>query len=52
MTPPEVRQLLTRLVWAENQPSDLFLSWSRWRRRHQAGDRQRHYKLVLSNLLL
>ena len=52
MTPPEVRQLLTRLVWAENQPSDLFLSWSRWRRRRQAGGRQRHYKLVLSNLLL
>ena len=52
MTLAKVRQLLTSLVWTENQPPDLILSWSRWRRRHQAIARQCHYKLGLSNLLL
>ena len=34
MTVPEVRRLLTRLVWTENQPPDFILYWSWWRRRH------------------
>ena len=33
MTVPEVRRLLTRLVWTENQPPDFILYWSWWRRR-------------------
>ena len=36
ITAPEVRRLLTRLVWTENQLPDFILSWSWWRRRHQA----------------
>ena len=52
ITAPEVRRLLTRLVWTENQLPDFILSWSRWRRRHQARARQCHYKRRLSNLRL
>ena len=52
ITAPEVRRLLTRLVWTENQLPDFILSWSRWRRRHQARARQYHYKRRLSNLRL
>ena len=36
MTVPEVRRLLTRLIWTENQLPDLILHWSWWRRLHQA----------------
>ena len=28
MTEPEVRRLLTRLIWNENQPPDFILHWS------------------------
>ena len=52
VTVPEVRRLLTRLVWRENQPPDFILYWSWWRRRHQARARQYHYKRRLSNLRL
>ena len=52
MTVPEVRRLLTRLVWKESQPPDFILYWSWWRRRHQARSRQCHYKRRLSNLRL
>ena len=52
MTVPEVRRLLTRLVWTENQLPDFILSWSWWRRRHQARARQCHYKTRLSHLQL
>ena len=52
ITAPEVRRLLTRLVWTENQLPDFILSWSWWRRRHQARARQCHYKRRLSNLRL
>ena len=52
VTVPEVRRLLTRLVWTENQPPDFILSWSWWRRRHQALARQCHYKTRLSHLQL
>ncbi len=36
VTVPEVRRLLTRLVWRESPPPDFVLYWSWWRRRHQA----------------
>ena len=52
MTVPEVRRLLTRLVWTENKLPDFILSWSLWRRRHQALARQCHYKRRKSNLRL
>ena len=52
MTVPEVRRLLTRLVWAESQPPDFILYWSWWRGRHQARTRQCHYKTRLSHLQL
>ena len=52
VTVPEVRRLLTRLVWTENKLPDLILSWSWWRRRHQALARQCHYKRRKSNLRL
>ena len=38
LTAPEVRRLLTRLVWTENQLPDFILSWSWWRRSHQASE--------------
>ena len=52
LTVPEVRRLLTRLVWTENQPPDFILYWSWWRRRHQARAQHCHYKRRLSNLRL
>ena len=52
MTVPEVRRLLTRLVWTENQLPDFILSWSWWRRSHQARARRCHYKRRLYNLRL
>ena len=36
LTVPEVRRLLTRLVWRADQPANFILSWSLWRRYHQA----------------
>ena len=42
MTVPEVRRLLTRLVWTETKLPDFILSWSWWRRCHQAQARQCH----------
>jgi SRSO17 transposase len=43
-TAPEIRRLLVALVWtAPIQPS-LVLTWSRWRRRHQARARRAHYQ--------
>ena len=52
LTVPEVRRLLTRLVWTESQPPDFILYWSWWRRHHQARARQCHYKRRLPNLRL
>ena len=52
MTVPEVRRLLTRLVWTKNKLPDFILSWSRWRRRHQALARQCHCNRRKSNLRL
>ena len=50
MTVPEVRRLLTRLVWTANHPAELVLSWSLWRRHHQAQARRCHYQRRLSLL--
>ena len=52
LTVLEVRRLLTRLVWTENQPPDFILYWSRWRRRHQARAQRCHCKGYQSNLRL
>ena len=52
VTVPEVRRLLTRLVWTDNQPPDFILYWSWWRRRHQARAQRCHYKRRQSNLRL
>ena len=52
MTAPEVRQMLTRLVWTENQPPDFGLYWSQWRRRHAARAQRCHYKRRLLHLRL
>ena len=48
ITVPEVRRLLTRLVWTVNQPAELVLSWSMWRRYHQTQARRCHYQRRLS----
>ena len=50
LTVPEVRRLLTRLIWTANHPADFVLSWSQWRRKHQARARQCHYQRRLSLL--
>ena len=50
LTVPEVRRLLTRLIWTQNRSADFVLSWSHWRRRHQARAQQSHYQRRLSQL--
>ena len=50
LTVPEVRRLLTRLIWTPNRSADFVLSWSHWRRRHQARAQQSHYQRRLSQL--
>ena len=47
-TVPEVRQLLTRLIWTANHPADFVLSWSQWKRKHQARAKESHYQRRLS----
>jgi hypothetical protein len=44
LTVPEVRRLLVALVWTTPVQPGLVLSWSRWRRRHQARARRAHYQ--------
>ena len=51
LTVPEVRRLLTRLIWTPNRSADFVLSWSQWRRRHQARAQQSHYQRRLSQLV-
>ena len=48
ITIPEVRRLLTHLAWTVNHPAELVLSWSTWRRHHQAQARRCHYQRRLS----
>ncbi len=50
LTVPEVRRLLTRLIWTPNRSAGFVLSWSHWRRRHQARAQQSHYQRRLSQL--
>jgi hypothetical protein len=50
LTVPEVRRLLIALVWATPPPLMHSLSWSIWRRRHQARARRCHYKRRLERL--
>ena len=50
LTVAEVRRLLTRLVWKVNYSPDFVLSWSLWRRHHQAQARRCHYQRRLSLL--
>ena len=47
---PEVRRLLTRLIWTPNRPADFVLYWSQWIRRHQARAQQSHYQSRLAQL--
>ena len=44
LTVPEVRRLLWRLVWQAPVTTESVLSWSGWRRRHQARARHFHIK--------
>jgi hypothetical protein len=43
-TVPEVRRLLWRLMWATTTTSCEIVTWSHWRRRHQAHARQCHWR--------
>lgn len=40
---PEIRHLVTALIWHLHPHPDQVLHWSRWRRRHQARARRSHY---------
>jgi hypothetical protein len=44
LTVPEVRRLLVRPLWSRPPDVDEVLSWSEWRRAHQALARRCHYK--------
>ena len=44
LTVPEVRRLLTRLIWHVPPTPAHTLAWSYWRRRHQARARRCHYQ--------
>ena len=50
LTVPQVRRLLTRLIWTVRHPADFALSWSQWRRMHQARAQKYHYQRWLSLL--
>ena len=56
LTVPEVRRLLTRLVWTANQPAGFVLAWCRWTQRRQATAQRCHYqrrlKMLASHLRL
>ena len=43
LTVPEVRRLLAHLIWQQPPEITAVLSWSHWRRRHQARARRCHY---------
>jgi hypothetical protein len=50
LTVPEVHRLLIRLLWNDLPSQTFTLSWSRWRRRHQARARHFHYRTRLARL--
>lgn len=52
LTVPEVRHLLSRLIWGSLPAQEHVLSWSRWRRRHQARAKYYHYRARLARLNL
>ena len=52
VTVPEVRRLLWRLLWAAPPWPAQVLSWSTWRRRHQARARRCHYRRRLNRLAI
>jgi len=43
LTVPEVRRLLSKLIWNRPATPTAVLGWSLWRRRHQARARRFHY---------
>jgi hypothetical protein len=44
VTVPEARRLLVGLLWSRLPALEEILSWSEWRRAHQALARRYHYK--------
>jgi hypothetical protein len=40
---PEIRHLITCLVWPPEHDPQRVLGWSHWRRKHQARARRCHY---------
>jgi hypothetical protein len=44
VTEPEVRRLLTAIVWPHLSDQQRALLWSTWRRHHQAIARRCHYR--------
>jgi hypothetical protein len=40
----EIRRLLNALIWIPVHAIDTVLTWSYWRRRHQARARRCHYE--------
>ena len=44
LTVPEVRRLLWWLVWRRLPTDEEVVSWSGWRRRHQAQAKRCHYQ--------
>src|SRR5262249_47650873 len=44
LTVPEVRRLLSGVVWRALAPVEHVLAWSRWRRHHQAVAKRCHYR--------
>jgi hypothetical protein len=46
----EIRRLLNALIWIPIHAIDTVLTWSHWRRRHQARARRSHYETRTSRL--
>jgi len=44
LTEPEVRRLLIAIVWPRLTTIEQALTWSTWRRRHQATAQRCHYR--------
>jgi hypothetical protein len=44
LTEPEVRRLMLAIVWPVMSDPERALTWSVWRRRHQAVARRSHYR--------
>jgi hypothetical protein len=50
LTVPEVRRLLTRLVWRDVPQEAEVLAWSHWRRKHQLRAKRCHYRTRLARI--